>query len=405
MGSVSAAFIGIIAVITLVGNLLVVVVFVKKREWLKKVHSCLLLALAIQDVLTAICLLVLPGFVLPSDVYELPAHPTARQLYCKIIWSPYIPFVLSIVSIYTCLMLAIDRWLAVLRPMTYKRFCTSKKVIATTLTVPWIAGFAFEIGTALKVETLKNDNGSYACAMRQDDSPQNTVSVLFLVFGKGIIPVALMTIAYGKMVVRLKESSSRVLRGSGLNNGSNSPSSHNHRASYLSLKRLTRMVFAASASVIICWLPDQIYFCLYEMNVIMENRSTHDGLHILAFINTCLNPFLYSFSNKQYKNEFKKILFCVFDQKARSDLDETRSRHLEERKTMTNREQWLMASNMHNDQLSNHALAFWIWIGLRPIILARKKRIMQVLSYPLKWLHYFFNKLNLLWKNMCPHWS
>jgi uncharacterized membrane protein YagU involved in acid resistance len=115
---VSAALFGIISVVTLTGNILVVVLFTKRQDWLKNALASLLLALAIQDIIIAITLLVLPGFALPTDVYNLPTHPKLRELYCSLVWSWYVPFALSVASIYTCLMLAIDRLLAVwnLRP-------------------------------------------------------------------------------------------------------------------------------------------------------------------------------------------------------------------------------------------------------------------------------------------------
>lgn len=156
-------FLAIIASVALVGNLLVVMLLLKKRDWLKKVHSCLLLALAVQDILTAIGILVLPGFVQPSNIYTVPQSTTLGQWFCGIIWSRYIPFALAITSVYTCLMLAFDRWCAVFRPVSYKRFSVSVRVIAMMVTLPWIAGFGFEINTALNVNHVVQSNETYTC--------------------------------------------------------------------------------------------------------------------------------------------------------------------------------------------------------------------------------------------------
>ena len=332
METTVAVFFGIIAVVTLTGNSLVVVIFLKNREWLKKVHTCLLLALAIQDILTAVCLLLLPKFVLDSDVYKLPSHPTHRLVYCRMIWSQYIPFALSIVSIYTCLMLAIDRWIAVFRPMAYSRYCSSRKVIVTMLFLPWIAGFVFELGTALNIESVKQGNESYVCVMTRKihSSAQNAATVLFLVLGKGFLPGILMVIAYAKMVIKLRKTSAQLSRTE-LPGTPNSTLSNGRRLNegHYSLKKITRMVFAATAIVMICWFPDQLYFCLSELNLIKLNDSLHNGLHILAFLNTCLNPFVYGFSNTQYQKEFKKIMCSFFPEQTRPNVNETKG--LEER--------------------------------------------------------------------------
>ena len=197
---VSAALFGIISVVTLTGNILVVALFIKRRDWLKNAHTCLLLALAIQDIITAINLLVLPGFALPADVYDLPRHPKLRELYCSLVWSWYVPFALSVVSIYTCLILAIDRLLAVWKPSSYKRFCSSAKIIATMVILPWIAGFGFDLTAVFNTQSLGKDNGSYVCMRVQvERSPENMMTTLLIFIGKGLLPEVLMIIVYGKM--------------------------------------------------------------------------------------------------------------------------------------------------------------------------------------------------------------
>ena len=267
---VSAALFGIISVVTLTGNILVVVLFIKRRDWLKNAHACLLLALAIQDIITAITLLVLPGFALPADVYDLPTHPKLRELYCSLVWSWYVPFALSVVSIYTCLMLAIDRLLAVWKPSTYKRCCSSAKIIGTMIILPWIAGFGFEITTVLNTQSSRKDNGSYVCMRVQvERSSENMMTSLLLFIAKGLLPGVLMTIAYGKMMITIKQSSLRV----SCNTTGASLLSRNKIKSHLALRRITRMVCAASALVVICWLPDQIYYCLFKLNLTQIDNS------------------------------------------------------------------------------------------------------------------------------------
>lgn len=58
-----------------------------------------------------------------SRFLYLPPTPTysvaAGELFCRTIWSAWVAFVLGYISIYTCLALTIERWIAVLRPITY----------------------------------------------------------------------------------------------------------------------------------------------------------------------------------------------------------------------------------------------------------------------------------------------
>ena len=333
--AVVAVFLAIIAIIALLGNFLVVILFIKNRHWLKKAHTCLLLALAIQDILTAIGLLVLPGFVQSADVYDPPADSTLSQLYCSVVWSRYIPFALAIASVYTCLMLTIDRWSAALRPMSYRRFSNSIKVIAAMLIFPWIAGFGLEISAILNVRS-NEFNGTYVCSWIVTESkPKKTTVALVTFFGMILVPAILIIIAYAMIVIKLRQSSTKIRPVVGdLHRAQNSGRGQHTKKSesFTHLKRLTRVACAASAIVIICWLPDQLYYCLFQLDLVEMGTPLHDALVILAFTNTMLNPFLYSFSNKQYKEEFKAILCCKFrSQVVQTQWEETIDHPLDER--------------------------------------------------------------------------
>ncbi len=92
-----------------------------------------------------------------------------------------------------------------------------------------------------------------------------------------------------------------------------------------SIKRLTRIACAASAIVVVCWLPEQFYFCLSQMGLVDLRNKLHEGLIILAFLNTCLNPaILYCFSDRQYTGKFETFLCCVYH---RERTDSVARRH------------------------------------------------------------------------------
>jgi hypothetical protein len=182
--NVIVILLSITSIVALFGNAVVVFLILKKRNWFRKVHSSLLLALAFQDIFTAIGLFALPGFVQPWDVYRLPESPLLGQFYCSVIWSRYVAFALAITSVYTCLMLALDRWVAVFRPMSYRRFSISAKVIAAMLILPWFAGFGFEINSALNVKYVEENNGTRVCKWNKiDTSIRGRTNAVFTFIG------------------------------------------------------------------------------------------------------------------------------------------------------------------------------------------------------------------------------
>ena len=294
----------VIAIIALVGNSLTVLLFVKKSKWLKKAYGCLIFALSIQDILLAICLLSHPSIILDGDIFPMPSSPMARVMFCSFVWSHYFPFALGVTSVYTCLMLTIDRWFAAVRPMHYRRHEHSAKIVSAMVLIPWIAGFGFEITSPLNAKPTKL-NDTFVCRWTKFPNPQGRVCLaLFSFLGMIFIPAILMTIAYVHVILHVKKSTSRV--SVNLRHGRRPNWRNTGKVSVL--KRVTLTAFFASLVVILCWLPDQLYYALSQIGVTELGTTGHSFVKILAFGNSCVNPIIYCFSNKEYRKGFKEII-------------------------------------------------------------------------------------------------
>ena len=285
----------VIAVVAFVGNTLTVVLFIKKSKWLKKAHGCLIFALSIQDILTAICLLSLPSFVLDHDAYPLPSSSIARDIFCSLVWSQYFAFALGVTSVYTCLMLTIERWFAVVKPLYYRRYEHSTAVVAALVLIPWVAGFLFEITTPLNAKPIEQ-NGTFICGWKkiESSSTERIPIAVFTFLGLFFIPAVIMVVAYVHIILHMKRSSVRV----GVTTNT---------ARFKALKHVTLTAFFASTIIVVCWLPDQLYYALSLVEITQPGSPAHSALQLLAFANSCTNPFIYSFSNREYRNGLKEM--------------------------------------------------------------------------------------------------
>lgn len=301
-----------IAVLALSGNLLVVFLFVRNRAWLKKAHSNLILALAITDILTAICVLCVPLFIHENDVYPVPEVEFWRELYCRIVWSHYLVFSLGVTSVYLCLSLAIERWLAVKKPHFYKQHLHSKRIICLLVVIPWLAGFAFESSAIVRTTGVVLPDGTTTCRWNPDTSEWSTrVAIAVVSFcGMILVPGLLVVMAYVHILMNVKIT---LLRRSIRNRDP-------QRKERVRIKRITLMAGLASVVLITCWLPGQFYFMLSQMGYVKVHVMPHRWLNVLALSSSCWNPVVYSFSNPQYREGFKKELsrflcFCNFVRK------------------------------------------------------------------------------------------
>ena len=75
--------------------------------------------------------------------------------------------------------------------------------------------------------------------------------------------------------------------------------------------KMTRMVGAACLTLIVCSAPGQTYYTLAMAGKTKLDTKLHHGLLLLVFISSCVNPFIYGLSNKNYRLGFRKLLLPV----------------------------------------------------------------------------------------------
>ena len=288
-----------IATLAFSGNLLVVFLFMRNREWLKKVHNILILMLATTDILTAICILCVPVFIHENDVYTVPESEFLRELYCRVVWSHYIVFSLGVTSVYLCLSLAIERWLAINKPLFYKQHMNSKRAVCLLIVIPWIAGFVFESSPVVWTSGVVLPNGATSCRWNSDTSTEwaTRVTIAIASFcGIMLIPGMLVVVAYVQILVKIKG----VLKLQRQNS--------QQRSERLNFKRVTVMSALASLALLKCWLPDRLCFTLFQMGYLEIHAMSIRCLNPLALSSSCWNPIIYCFSNPQYREGFKTEL-------------------------------------------------------------------------------------------------
>ena len=81
----------------------------------------------------------------------------------------------------------------------------------------------------------------------------------------------------------------------------------------------------------VCWLPIQIILVLQKFGVYPVVEVPFIGLQMasncLAYMNSCVNPFLYAFLSDNFRRSFRKFLCCAPAPTRRMDYERTNIRY------------------------------------------------------------------------------
>lgn len=233
----------VIALSAVISNVFVCVLFLRNKVWLEKPYNVFILCLAVTDMMTGFLMFIIPGMIFKEPL-NIPNNSVLGTLYCKGLWSRWALFALGAVSVYMCLALTVERWTAICRPLKYRTKFTSKRLIGYIVVV-WIVGAAVSPMAAL--ETTYNLSSSNFTKPRCTMTPLAKGNLIGIVSTisvglKFFIPSIVILVLYGFTIVKLR-------KGHQFNQD-------NHRNK--AIKNVTKMAAAASISLVVCWLPNQV---------------------------------------------------------------------------------------------------------------------------------------------------
>lgn len=283
---------GIVVFVGFIGNALVVVV-VAFNQQMRNTTNILIINLAIADLLFII-------FCVPFTAtdYALPFWPFG-DIWCKVV--QYLLIVCAYASVYTLVLMSLDRFLAVVLPIdsmsirtehnTYWAVAILWSVILLCCVPVFLAHGETHYRYAFEQQT--------ACVFLQNEGYNLELFQISFFTTSYVVPLTLICALYLFMLKRLWHG---VMAGG-----------HVSVESLRGKKRVTRLVVVVVVIFAVCWCPIQIVLVLkslgqYEMNptnIIIQITS-----HVFAYMNSCVNPILYAFLSENFRKAFRKLIAC-----------------------------------------------------------------------------------------------
>ncbi len=239
-------------------------------------------------------------------------HSGPLGVFLCLFWAPGsdpLLFMLFAVSTYNLTIMSVERFIAVLYPIQYrrvfnKRFCMT--VIIITWIVAPIAEYMFPV--------LKNTVEDGVCTVKSTWTKQVALIVgVFLFHWEFVLPCCIMTVAYLKIIKTLtkKELVVHPENTGEQTNGQRRETSEQAKNSIKARKNVVYTFFSLFVVYVICWAPNQITFLQFNLGGPLDTTGTWFHFTVIwAFFNTFSNTFVFVFRHKQFQNGLKKLLRC-----------------------------------------------------------------------------------------------
>ncbi|XP_006881884.1 PREDICTED: bombesin receptor subtype-3 [Elephantulus edwardii] len=293
----------VIISVGILGNATLIKVFFKTKS-MQTVPNIFITSLAFGD------LLLLLTCVPVDATHYLTDGWMFGRIGCKVL--SFIRITSVGVSVFTLTILSADRYKAVVKPLERQ---PSNAILKTCVKAGcvWVVSMIIALPEAIfsNVYTFqdRNTNATFeSCASYpvSERLLQEIHSLLcFLVFY--IIPLSIISVYYSLIARTLYKSTLNIP----------TEEQRHARKQIESRKRIAKTVLVLVALFALCWLPNHLlylYHSFTSQTYIMDPSAIHFLAtifsRVMAFSNSCVNPFALYWLSKTFQQQFKAQLFC-----------------------------------------------------------------------------------------------
>ncbi|XP_077356150.1 cholecystokinin receptor type A [Festucalex cinctus] len=325
----------VIFLTSVVGNSLIIAVLSRNRR-MRTVTNLFLLSLAVSDLMVS--LVCIPFTLIPNLMRTF----VFSNGTCKMVM--YFMGVSVSVSTYNLVAIALERYSAICRPLTSRTWQTKShalKVISATWLTSLLLMMPYIYSSSLKPFNRRDNTRGFMCRMMWQNRNLLAywyISLLLLLF---FLPGSVILTAYGLISVELYKGirlelsnrtsavgrsasfgSLRASEGDGCylhskkrtgSQGTDNPATYttagrlslrSNTANLLAKKRVVRMLLVIVCLFFVCWTPIFVVNAWQAFDPRLVHRLTGapiSFIHLLSYTSTCVNPIVYCFMNKRFR--------------------------------------------------------------------------------------------------------
>ncbi|WAR18825.1 NPFF2-like protein, partial [Mya arenaria] len=312
----------LVATLALLGNLLVIWT-VWRNSHMHTVTNYYIMNLAISDLLVA-------ALVMPLKLLEYRAecqwHIFKSDGLCSVVY--YLLPVFVFASVLTLVAISIERYYAIVHPLSAMKVSSksrTRKILAVTWVIPILVASPFVFSRSLPF-SIHSELGSISREICNDrfneidfalfGDPEHIGDFrkgyfLFLFFVMYLTPSAVIFITCVKIAISLVQP---ITVENSIYGRKDTRRRHEENK-----RKVARMVIVIAITFIISWSP---HYLVSIISQLQPNSFLREGqiiftmliTHLCGFVNSCLNPIIYTAMSQKFRRSFKdilgRILYC-----------------------------------------------------------------------------------------------
>ena len=289
----------LILFVSLVGNSLVVIIVFKTKSSRKPINL-FIVNMAMSDLLYPV--FYFPWFLITMYVDSELLRGSTGHALCKL--AHFISFISSIVSIQTLILMAVDRFGAVIFPLRSPLF--SSKLCATFILTTWIVATVVALPYTFAVKLVEYQ-GQLICliqwseAFGESSTYANYLLAMNIVFL--YIPIALLTTLYSIILIKLKSQKIP---------GEQSVSVEEQRTKRN--RKVLKMAVAIVLGFVVCWLPwstlNLLTMFLWDGRLPCSTILFWSITDFMSYSNCAINPCICFLFSGNYRQGLRRLFAC-----------------------------------------------------------------------------------------------
>ncbi|CAG9855082.1 unnamed protein product [Phyllotreta striolata] len=326
-------------ILGLTGNILIIFTTFKYRR-MKSVTNVFLSSLACSDLILIIVCIPVKVAKLFSYTWEM------GELICKTIH--YMQYVSAICSVLTLTAISIERYYAIVHPMKAKYICTisqAKRIILVIWILAVILG-APTIKAQLHLPVGRKNESNYCVRAGWDVNylsihKFHELYMFILIFA---LPFCIMALSYGlicweiwKVMERRSAMTSeqalsrnpskylpqnqKLIRTFSPNDSQKCKSRNGYRDDTNMVKQVICMLVTVVVLFAVCWTPMLVDNVLTAYGILPFQKFgtlkyMSSAFSLMAYFNSCINPIIYGFMSKTFRESFIQAICLKSDGRA-----------------------------------------------------------------------------------------